>query len=78
MNDSIIHNELDIENLFKLPSDDGMIRNLLFESLNREKELKRLLNDQLIINDKMRLELELERRKTCIKGFKKRVLFLKM
>lgn len=50
-------------------SDDNNWRTLLFESVNREKELKRLLDEQLIKNDQLQLQLEMERRKT-VKGLK--------
>ena len=68
MSDSNKDNEHDIENVLNQFSDQDIIRNLLFESLKREKELKRLLNEQVIINDKLKIELEIEKRKTSIKG----------
>ncbi|CAH1721289.1 unnamed protein product [Chironomus riparius] len=67
MSDSNKDNEHDIENILNQFSEQDIIRNLLFESLKREKELKRLLNEQLIINDKLKIELEIEKRKTSIK-----------
>jgi hypothetical protein len=60
--------EQDIKNVCNQFSDQNIIRSLLFESLKREKELKGLLNEQVIINDKLRIELEIEKRKTSIKG----------
>ena len=68
MGDSNEDNGQDIEKVIDQFSDQDVIRNLLFESLKREKELKRLLNEQVIVNDKLKLELEIEKRKTSIKG----------
>lgn len=51
-----------------LDLDAVVLRNLLIDSLKNEKELKRLLNEQVLINEKLKLELEIEKRKTSIKG----------
>lgn len=48
----------------KLPT----IQSLLFESLNREKDLKRLLNEQLLKNDQLQLQLEIEKKKIPLNG----------
>lgn len=49
---------------------------LLVESLNREKELTRLLNEQQIINDSLQLQIEMERRKTEVRGKNVETVFL--
>lgn len=38
---------------------DKQLQTLLFESLNREKELRRLLEEQLLKNDQLQLKLEM-------------------
>lgn len=68
MSNSNEDNEQDIGQLLNQFSDQSTIRSLLFESLKREKELKRLLNEQVLVNDKLKIELEIEKRKISIKG----------
>jgi hypothetical protein len=57
------------------------VKVLLYESLNREKDLKRLLDEQLLVNDQLKLQLEMERKKFDFKGtngiFKLKKLSLK-
>lgn len=49
-------------------SDRKLVEVLLSESLNREKGLKRLLNEQLLKIDQLQLQLDMERKKTTLKG----------
>lgn len=41
---------------------------LLIESLDREKKLTRVLNEQQIKNDALKLQIEIERKKSEAKG----------
>lgn len=47
---------------------DNTIQKPLFKSLEREKELQRQLNESKNIIDQLRLQLEIERKKTITKG----------
>ncbi|KAG5679824.1 hypothetical protein PVAND_009362 [Polypedilum vanderplanki] len=60
-------NDSDIHKVIEQSSNHEMKRNLLFESLKREEELRRALSEQQTRNDKLKLELEMERKKTVIK-----------
>lgn len=55
-----------------MSSDEGEnhFRNLLFDSVKREEELRRLLDAQLIRNEQLQLQLDMERRKTAVEGLK--------
>lgn len=55
--------EFEAQYLMSQTSDHEMLRNLLFESLSREKELTRAMNEQIIENDKLRMELDIEKKK---------------
>ena len=47
---------------------DDAFEKLLFESIEREKELQRQLNENKKINDELRLQLDVERMKIAMKG----------
>lgn len=47
-------------------SGQSTVFELLQESINREKKLKRLLDEQLKENDRLRLELEMERKNSQV------------
>ena len=51
--------------------DDNLMRKLLFESLEREKELKKLLDEQILRNDQLKLKLEVEMKMTKVVEGKK-------
>lgn len=52
--------------------DDNLMRKLLFESLEREKELKKLLDEEILKNDQLKLKLEIEMKMTkIVEGNKK-------
>lgn len=42
--------------------DDNLMRKLLFESLEREKKLKKLLDDEILKNDQLKMQLEIEKK----------------
>lgn len=52
--------------------DDNLMRKLLFESLEREKELKKLLDEEILKNDQLKLKLEIEMKMTKIVEGKKK------
>lgn len=52
--------------------DDNLMRKLLFESLERENELKKLLDEEILKNDQLKLKLEIEMKMTkIVEGNKK-------
>jgi hypothetical protein len=47
-------------------SDHDLMKNLLRESLEREKMLRRRLDKEILKNDQLRMELEIEKKKKII------------
>jgi hypothetical protein len=59
----------------KSVNDDDYMRKLLLESLEREKQIKRLYDEEVIKNDQLKLELEIEKKKeNFIKGMIKNII----
>lgn len=57
-------------------SDHNLMKNLLRESLEREKELRRMLDAEMMKNDQLRMELEIEKKnKIVVKGKCRRFIF---
>lgn len=50
-------------------SGHDLMKNMMGESLKREKEMRRLLDKEIMKNDQLRLELEIERKKTVVRGW---------
>lgn len=60
----------DCDDVCGFSSSHEPFQNLLFESLNREKLLKKVLNEQQLKNDQLQMQLELERSKNVMKSKK--------
>lgn len=57
------------ESVMSQCSDHNLIKNLLRESLEREKNLRRLLDAEMMKNDQLRMELEIAKKsKIVVKG----------
>lgn len=52
----------ELSNGFNGNPESFTLRKLLIESLNREKELKKLLSEQMMRNDQLQIQIEVERK----------------
>lgn len=73
MKDNSEDEEKEEEEKMNHDDNDILMRSLLLDSVKREKNLQRLLDNEILKNDQLRMELELERKKkkdVILKGFK--------